>query len=108
MNILAPISDAIYTQTLRAYRVVKFIVIVKLVEKSLKSHVGRVMENHVIIQNRILGIALNKKKKMKTVSECSQPLEDSPLVIAGTLADAWANIAELLLLAIAATERVNL
>ena len=66
------------------------------------------MENHVITQKRMLGIALNRKKKMKTVSECSQPLEDSALAIAGTLADAWAKIAEVLSQAMAATERVNL
>ena len=82
--------------------------IVKLVEKSLKSHVGRVIENHVIIQKRALGIALNRRKKTKTVSECSQPLEGSPLVIAGILADAWAKTAEALLPAMTTTERVNL
>lgn len=62
------------------------------------------IENHVIIQKSILGMALNRRKKTETVSEPSQLLEGSPLLIAGTAAGAWAKVAERLLLAMVTTE----
>jgi hypothetical protein len=44
------------------YRVVKFIVNVRVVENSVKSHVGRVIVVNVMDQYKILGIALNMKR----------------------------------------------
>jgi hypothetical protein len=47
---------------MHTYRVVKFIVNVRVVENSVKSHVGRVIVVNVMDQYKILGIALNMKR----------------------------------------------
>jgi hypothetical protein len=47
---------------LETYRVVKFMVKVKLIEKSVNSHVGRVMVAKVITQYRKLGMTWKKKE----------------------------------------------
>lgn len=47
------------------YRVVKFIVKVRLMEKSVNSQVGRVMVVKVITQYRALGTTWKKKRKRR-------------------------------------------
>jgi hypothetical protein len=46
----------------RTYRVVKFIVNVRLIENSVKSHVGRVMVQKVMAQYRMLGMTWKTKE----------------------------------------------
>jgi predicted alternative tryptophan synthase beta-subunit len=47
------------------YNVVKFIVNVRLIEKSVKSHVGSVIVANVMIQYRILGIVWKTKENVQ-------------------------------------------
>ena len=48
-----------HASTVFTYKVVKFMVNVKLVEKSVKSHVGRVIDRKVISQYSTPGITFN-------------------------------------------------
>ena len=47
------------------YNVVKFIVKVKLVENSVKSHVGRVIDTNVTSQYRTLGITFTPTRRKR-------------------------------------------
>lgn len=59
----------------KSYSVVKFIVNVRLMEKSVNSHVGNVMVEKVMIQYRTLGMTWKKKEK-------THPIH--PAIVVGT------------------------
>ena len=78
---------------------VKFIVNVKLVEKSVKSHVGREIDVKVMSQKRTPGITLSKSS-IKWPTQPSHDLEGTPSAVVAS-PDAWANA---LLVALPTTE----
>ena len=60
-------AEALYSRVGGSYSVVKFIVNVKLMEKSVKSHVGSVIVEKVITQYKTLGIVWKTREKTQPI-----------------------------------------
>lgn len=88
MSSLEGISSRNRHTLARTHSVVKFMVNVKLVEKSVNSHVGREIEVKVISQKRRPGITLTKSS-IKWPTQPSHDLGGKPSGVVAS-ADAWA------------------
>ena len=89
MRSLWRISKRTFLQQESTYKVVKFIVKVKLVEKRVKSHVGRVIVVKVTSQYRIPGRTRARNRIERPINP-SQVLEGVPSGVVAS-AEAWVS-----------------
>jgi hypothetical protein len=86
MSILEdPTSVISQMRLMNTYSVVKFMVTVRLVEKSVKSQVGTVMVRKVIIQKSMLGVTLRTTKAHEL--SCPLGMADRRVAVAGSVGD---------------------